>query len=161
MFNAKHCKVGHKVLAGLIDEHPHNKANGEEVAAGINKALGIKEDDRTAWTPEAVKVAVAVGAFDKPGQREFYFWRGRYGGYRDVDLEAQATQAEAEAKKEKANRKRKATKAETEAKKEKAAEAQTPTIEPEAPAAEATPEPAEVTPEPVAETPAPEAAPAS
>jgi hypothetical protein len=149
MFNAKHCKVGHKVLAGLIDEHPHNKANGEDVAAGINKALGIKADDRAAWTPDAVKVAVAVGAFDKPGKREFYFWRGRYGGYRDVDLEAQAVQAEAEAKKEKANRKRKATKA----------EAQTPTIEPEA--AVETQSESTATPKPETKAPEAEAASAS
>lgn len=135
-FDKAQAAVGHTVLCSLIDGHPHNKANGDEIAAAINTTLGLDETSKEAWTPEDVKCAVRSGAFDKPGKREFSFWPGRYGGYREVDLEATASAAEAERQREEKSRARRQAK---EAKAKPAKQAPVaPEATTEAPAAEAT-----------------------
>lgn len=135
-FDKAQAAVGHTVLCSLIDGHPHNKANGDEIAAAINTTLGLDETSKEAWTPEDVKCAVRSGAFDKPGKREFSFWPGRYGGYREVDLSATAAAAEAERLREEKTRARRQAK---EAKAKPAKQAPVaPEATTEAPAAEAT-----------------------
>lgn len=138
-FDKAHCVVGHTVLCDLIDNHPHNKANGDEIAKAINTTLGLDEDAREAWTADDVKCAVRSGAFDKPGKREFSFWPGRYGGYREVDLSATAAAAEAERLREEKSRARRQAKEQAKAAKPAAkvpAAVEVPAAE--APAAEAT-----------------------
>lgn len=137
-FDKAHCAVGHTVLCDLIDNHPHNKANGDEIAQAINTTLGLDGDSREAWTPEDVKCAVRAGAFDKPGKREFGFWPGRYGGYREVDLSATAAAAEAERLREEKTRARREAKEAKSAKPAKAPVAPVQAPVAEAPAAEAT-----------------------
>lgn len=131
------CALGHTVVANLIDNNTHSRCTADSVAEALNAEQKLDPESREAWTPEAVKVAVRTGAFDKPGKREFYDFRGRYGAIRDVDVEAQAADEEKARIYAEAARKRKAT-----LKAKKAAQA--------AEAAQATPEPApepEVTPE--------------
>ena len=137
-FDKAHCATGHAVLCDLIDNHPHNKANGDEIAQAINTTLGLDETSKEAWTPEDVKCAVRSGAFDKPGKREFSFWPGRYGGYREVDLSATAAAAEAERLREEKTRARREAKEAKSAKPAKAPVAPVQTPVAEAPAAEAT-----------------------
>ena len=137
-FDKAHCAVGHTVLCDLIDNHPHNKANGDEIAQAINTTLGLDGDSREAWTAEDVKCAVRSGAFDKPGKREFGFWPGRYGGYREVDLSATAAAAEAERLREEKVRVRREAKEAKSAKPAKAPVAPVQAPVAEAPAAEAT-----------------------
>jgi len=124
------CNLGHTVVASLIDASTHNRCTTEAVAEALNAEQKLDPEDRAAWTPEAVKVALRSGAFDKPGKREFYDFKGRYGAVRDVDIEAETQEAEKARIYAEAARKRKATLA---AKKSETPEAEA--------APEATPEP--------------------
>lgn len=156
-FNTTHCRAGHKVICNLIDASKHNRATGEEIAAGMNAELKLDPESREAWTVDDVKCAVYEGAFDSKA-RHFSYYRGRYGGYREYDAEAMATQlaanAEAERQKEERARKRREKKEAKEA--AKAAPAETPVMEETSPTADTVPAPEaapEVNPQPVESAP--------
>jgi hypothetical protein len=90
MFDAKVSALGHAVVCALVDASPHSRCTREDVAEKLNEKLGLDPSSNQAWDADAVRVAIRNGAFDKPGVREFYDFKGRFGGIRNVDLEATA-----------------------------------------------------------------------
>lgn len=108
-FNAVHCRAGHKVISRIIDESSHNRATGEEIAEQLNIELKLDPESREAWNVDDVKCAVYEGAFDSK-TRHFGYYRGRYGGYREYDIECAAASAEEERVNEKKSRKRRSKK---------------------------------------------------
>ena len=88
VYTAKFCSLGHKVTSRLVDASKHNRTTKEEVAAELNKELGLKEDeDLAAVYPNCVEDAIRSGAFDS-ATRAFGDFRGRYGGIREAEAPA-------------------------------------------------------------------------
>lgn len=86
IYNALFCKLGHKVIAGLIDGSSHNRCTKEEVSVAMNAALKLDPaKDFAAVTEQVVEAALRSGAFDT-ATRAFGDYRGRYGGIRDAEV---------------------------------------------------------------------------
>lgn len=102
IYNASFCKLGHKIIAGLIDESVHNRCTKEEVAVAMNAALNLDpKKDFAALTEQDIEAAVRSGAFDT-ATRAFGDFRGRYGGLRDAAVPEPAPKAKAKGKGRKA-----------------------------------------------------------
>ena len=89
-FNAKVCKLGHTIICQMIDSNEKAglsaRTTRDEVAAELNKRLGLDADHPHLWDESDVRTAVRQGAFDTE-DRMFNDMKGRYGGIRDVDVE--------------------------------------------------------------------------
>lgn len=86
IYNIAFCKLGHKIIAGLIDESPHNRCTKKEVSVAMNASLKLDPTkDFAAVTEEVITTALRCGAFDTT-TRAFWAYKGRYGSIRDAEV---------------------------------------------------------------------------